>query len=106
MLFATIKASSQTIDTTVKHCVAAKINVKQVTDNNLQTTSITHLGVLGYNDNLMGTCTVDFALIANNKNIIVTSITLTEEEYNSWNGEDYKIGILAIIGNRIKVTFK
>jgi hypothetical protein len=104
-LFA-IKAQSQTIDTTIQNCIAARIEtvyyehqIPTITD------TLCYLGVFDYQDNLKGNCTANWVVLSNKKkNIVMKSYNLTEEEYNNWDGSP--IGLLSIIGNYLKIKFK
>lgn len=105
MLFATIKATSQKIDTCITRCNAAKINSVYVTSGYpIITDTATHLGVFDYTDDLKGKCVANYVLLNKSKNIVVASYSLSEEEYNEWDGT--AIGLLAVIGRYLKLTFK
>lgn len=105
LCFFAIKAQSQVIDTTITFCTAAKITpISYTTGIPIVTEKITHLGVFNYTDDLKGNCTANWTLIATNKNVITNSYTLTQEDYNEWDG--YASGLLAVIGKYLKVTFK
>ena len=102
---ASIKASSQKIDTTIKGCTAApiipftySIGIPSVSN------TITHLGVFNYTDDLKGNCIANWALISNGVNIVLNSYTLTVEDYEKWDSSPE--GLLAIIGKYLGVTFK
>ena len=105
MLLASFKAQSQTIDTSITRCIAAKITpivytsgIPSITD------TITYVGVFDYKDDLKGNCVVNWVLLNINKNIIFNSYSLKQDEYESWSGSG--AGLLTIIGNYLKVKFK
>ncbi len=105
MLLATLKATSQTIDTTVKSCIAAKINtVVYKHDIPSVSDTLTHLGVFNYSDDLKGNCTANWVLIANGKNILFDYYKLTDAQYTSWDGS--AAGLLRFIASYLSVTFK
>ena len=101
-----INAKSQTIDTSIGWCVAAKINPFYVQKNYPAKDTITHLGFFNYVDDLKGNCVVNYTLIASttSRNVIQDSYKLTDGEYNSWNSSPE--GLLRIIANYLSVTFK
>jgi len=105
MLLASLKATSQTIDTTVKNCTAAKINLV-IYKHDIPSVSdtLTYLGVFNYTDDLKGNCVANWVLIAKDKNILFDSYKLNESEYSAWDGS--AIGLLRVIGNYLQVTFK
>lgn len=106
MLLATIKATSQKIDTCIKTCQASRINAVYYTSGiPAKTDTLSFLGVFNYTDDLKGNCIANWVLISKSKvNILFDSYTLTKEEYDNWDGT--AIGLLTILGNYLKVTFK
>jgi hypothetical protein len=105
LCFFALKASSQKIDTSIKFCQAAKINVINYTSGILvKTDTLTHIGVFNYTDDLKGSCVANWTLIATNRNVIFDSYTLTIEEYNNWDGS--ATGLLKVLAAYLKVTCK
>ena len=106
MLLAAIKANSQTIDTCIKTCQAARINdVIYTSGIPAKKDTLRYVGVFNYTDDLKGNCVANWVLISKNKvNILFDSYTLTTEEYNNWDGS--ALGLLAVLANYLKVTFK
>jgi hypothetical protein len=106
MLLASFKAQSQSIDTSITRCIAAKIT-PIIYSNGIPPTvdTITYLGVFDdYNCSLNGTCNINWILLNSKKNIVWNNYKLTEEEYNSWDGS--AVGLIFVIGNYLKVKFK
>ena len=105
MLFCTLKATCQTVDTTVKSCSAAKI-VSKIYSHGIPTINdtLTHIGVFNYTDDLKGNCTANWVLISNGRNIIWDSYKLTDSDYNNWDSSPE--GLLRIIATYLGVTFK
>jgi hypothetical protein len=104
-LFIAANGYSQTIDTTIKSCTAAKINSKVYShDIPVISDTLTHLGVFNYTDDLKGNCVANWVLIATNKNILWSEYKLTDSEYTGWNGT--ATTLLAIIAARLGLTFK
>jgi len=102
---ASFKATAQKIDTSITRCNAARINNVYVSCGYPATTdTATHLGVFNYVDDLKGNCVVNYVLLNKDKNIVNNSYTLTAEQYNNWNGS--VVGLLSIIGEILRVTFR
>jgi len=102
---ASLKASSQKIDTANHSITIAPINsiiyrhgFPVVTD------TLTYLGYFYYQDDSRGNCTVPYALVANGVNKVLGSYKLTSEEYAAWNGSAE--GLLRIIALVLNVSFK
>ena len=105
MLFCTIKANCQTVDTTIKSSVAAPINqviykhdFPQVSD------TLTYLGYFPYTDDTRGNCTVPYILISNGINKVTGTYKLTDSDYNNWDSSQE--GLLRIIAHYLGITFK
>lgn len=102
-----IKATqAQTIDTTIKYCVAAKI-VPFVYSHDFPIVrdTISHLGVFEYK----GTDTsfsVSYTLIGCRpiRNVVFDWQPLTQEEMKYWNGD--LSGLLPILRTKFGLTFK
>ena len=102
---ASLKANSQTVDTTITRCVAAKINqIIYTHDIPLVRDTINYLGIFDYKDDLKGNCTANWVLLNSSQNIIWNNYTLTKKEYDNWDGS--AVGLIAIIGAYLKITFK
>lgn len=105
VLLVALKATCQTVDTTVKSCSAAKI-VNKVYSHGIPTINdtLTHIGVFNYTDDLKGNCTANWVLISNGRNIIWDSYKLTDSDYNNWDSSPE--GLLRIIATYLGLTFK
>lgn len=106
MFLFSIKAISQTIDTSINWCIASKVNTFTIQKNYPQKDTVTHLGFFNYVDDLKGNCTVNYTLIAasTNRNVIQDSYKLTDSNYNNWDSSPE--GLLRIIATYLGVTFK
>lgn len=106
MLFASIKATSQKIDTSFKSCVAAKINNLIINRNfPVDADTATHLGIINATNNFKGKCDITYVLLNNKENVIISSYTLTNEEYNEWNNGNV-VKLMQILSSYLKITFK
>jgi hypothetical protein len=105
MLLASLKASSQKVDTTIKRCIAARID-NIIYSNGIppNVDTIKYLGIFDYQDDLKGNCVVNWVLLNENKNIVWNNYKLTKEEYDGWDG--YAVGLLSILGTYLKLKFK
>jgi len=105
MLLASLKATSQTVDTSITFCTAAKISeIYYMHSLPVKTDTLTHIGFYTYSDDTKGNCIVNWIAIANNKPVKGDSYKLSSEEYNRWDGS--AVGLIAIIGAYLKITFK
>lgn len=105
MLLASFKANSQSIDTSITRCIAAKITPIYYSSGIPATVdTINYLGVFDYKDDMKGNCVVNWVLLNSNKNILFNSYSLKQDEYENWDGS--AIGLLSIIGNYLKIKFK
>jgi hypothetical protein len=102
---ASFKAQSQSADTSITRCIAAKITPIYYSSGIPATVdTITYLGVFDYKDDMKGNCVANWVLLNAKQNIVFNSYTLKQDEYDNWDGS--AIGLLAIIGNYLKVKFK
>lgn len=105
VLLVALKASCQTVDTTITNCIAAKIvNVNYKSGIPAHVDTLTHIGVFDYTDDLKGNCIANWVLISNGRNILWNNYKLTEADYNSWDSSPE--GLLSIIGKFLGITFK
>lgn len=102
----TLNVSSQTIDTTVSWCTAAKVKPFIVQKNYPLKDTITHLGYRNVNVYQADSAVVSYSLIAisTKRNVIEDYYTLTNEEYIGW--DKTAETILAILGRHLNITFK
>ena len=103
MLLGSLKAMSQTVDTSIRSITAVKINPIVLQVNYPKKDTCTHLGVLVLNDDLSTTATVQFILLANGKNIVVATDVISGEAYSAWTDNLYPFKYIA---NKYGYTFK
>lgn len=105
LCFVALKATSQTVDTSINRCIAVKITpIYYTTGIPAVTDTITHLGVFDYKDDLKGNCVANWVLLNANKNILFDSYKVSEEDYKNW--DSTAAGLMKIIANYLKVKFK
>jgi hypothetical protein len=105
LLLLPLFGKSQTVDTTIIFATAAKINHVYFKSGFPQKTdTLTHLGFFNYIDDLKGNCTVNYTLIAKDRNAITGSYAIKREEYDMWDSSVN--GLLVILANYLNVVFK
>ena len=105
-VLASFYAKGQVVDTTVKNCVAVKIQpVIYKHDFPVITDTITHLGIFEYKVT-DSSCNVSYTLLHHSptKNIIFNWYMLTKQEVDCWGKDFYTL--FQILANRYGLTFK
>lgn len=96
MLLASFKANSQVVDTTIKSITAMKIQPVTVQVNFPKKDTVTYLGLRLTNDNLKDAASFECILLsASGLNIIITTETISGEDYKTWDSEVYPFVFIA-----------
>lgn len=112
-LFISATSFSQTIDTTIHDCIAARINAVSLPHGfPVVTDTLNYVGFFNYTVNpIQNQCIVNWVVKANgnNQNVLFSAYTLTDAEYLGWDGNDNSL--ITIIGNflnrsGLSITFK
>lgn len=112
-LIVALNSFSQTIDTTIHDCTAARINAVALPHGfPVVTDTLNYVGFFNYTVNpIQKQCIVNWVVKANgnNQNVLFSAYTLTDAEYLNWDGNDNSL--ITIIGNflnrsGLSITFK
>ena len=104
MLLASIKAAnSQIVDTTIKSITAMKIQPVVVQVNFPKKDTITHLGIRPVGGELYKSASFECVLLANGMNIIITTETISGDDYKSYDSDQYPF---IFIARKYGLTFK
>jgi hypothetical protein len=102
LCFMALNLKAQTIDTTFKAMTACKIVPfkAKYTDTALSN----HLGVRIISDDLKSTCTLYWALFADNVITVDGNATITGDDYAAWNGNN--LYPFTFVGKLYNIIFK
>ena len=102
LCFAALNLKAQTIDTSFKAMTACKIIPfkAKFTD----TVNANYLGVKIIADDLKSTCTLYWALFADNNQVLDGNATISGTDYTSWNGNS--IFPFSFVGKLYNIIFK
>lgn len=102
LCFAALNLKAQTIDTTFKTMTACKVVPfkAKFTDS----VNANYLGVKIISDDLKSTCTLYWALYADNTQVLDGNATISGTDYTSWNGN--AIFPFTFVGKLYNIIFK